>query len=141
MLSAWEDEVKRQEAEREAVRLEKCSAVEEALLADEEDAVELVSIDLRNGLDSKSTALKQLTGFTASMGIVFDDMNGVKAVTQGGTALVDGVLRMGDIVVAADGAPLKGIKVDLALAALDLPTCVDATRTATWTAALPCTLW
>jgi hypothetical protein len=121
MLSEWEEEVKRAEAEREAKRLVKCATAEEMLAANDDGKSDLMSVELRNGMDPTSSVLKQLHGFTASMGITFDDMNAVKALKPGGTALVDGQLRPGDIVIAAEGSPLKGVKASEAMEALGLP--------------------
>jgi len=127
MLNDWEEEVKRVEAEREAVRLAKCREQERNLTGANAE-YELLIVDLRNGVDPKSTTLKALTGFTPTMGVVLNDMNAVEYLKGGGTAMIDGQLRAGDVIVAVGAGvlgehklPLEGKKAVDMINQLDLP--------------------
>jgi hypothetical protein len=109
-LAEWEAEVEREAAAREAARRQKQLELEEEMTKSAEVEVKIVT--LRNMLDPQSSVPKQLVGYTEkSTGVAFSEENNtVIAITPGGTAALDGEIRVGDIVLSVDGARLAGAK-------------------------------
>ena len=59
-------------------------------LANDENTV-LITLTLRNGMDSESTEPRQMTGYSvASTGLAFNDMNCVSKIVPGRPAALDG---------------------------------------------------
>ena len=116
MVESWEQELRIEEAKREALRKKECAAKEDALANDENTV--LITLTLRNGMDSESTEPRQMTGYSvASTGLAFNDMNCVSKIVPGRPAALDGAFRLGDVIIGinllAPGAPaarLRGVK-------------------------------
>ncbi|KAL1518830.1 hypothetical protein AB1Y20_003107 [Prymnesium parvum] len=122
MLEEWEEEVKRAEAAREVERMARCKEQETKYVTSWDGSVELVTVQLRNGVDPKSVTLKQLTGFSDSLGVVLNEMNVVEYLKGGGTAMLDAQLAAGDVLLAVDGAALNGRRAAEVIAERNLPT-------------------
>ena len=81
-----------------------------------EPSVVLLTITLNNEADLESSTFRQLLGYTAqSTGVAFSDKNAVAELAPGGLAAREGLLHVGDTVLAVNGVPLRGQRVALAL--------------------------
>lgn len=118
-------EVSRQEARRKEERRARRREVADELLAsalEEGSSVAILTVQLRNGVDTESSSAARLVGFSeGGCGVAFSETNAVAAIHRGGQAMRDGALRLGDVVLEVDGAGLDGEHVVTALRAREQP--------------------
>jgi len=114
-LAAWEAEVQRQAAEKERAHRAMVASLETELVASAdgpEPTVTIIVVTLNNDIDTESSVPRQLVGYTEkSTGVVFSDKNAISALRKGGLAQREGLLHVGDTVIAVDATPLKGERV------------------------------
>ena len=115
LLAALEADVRRQEALQENERRMRQATIEKELVASASEAtpsVELVKVRLCNDIDAESSTTKVVKGYSeAACGVMFSEGNAVSVLRRGGRALRDGLLKLGDVVIAVDGAPLNGERI------------------------------
>jgi len=126
-LADMEAEVKRQELEKERLHREMLHNTAQELVkaaAAAEPSVIITIVTLANDVDmSSSTEQKQLKGYTEqSTGVTFSEKNTVSKLRKGGLAALQGMLQVGDTILAVQGTPLKGEHVVVALNAEKLAT-------------------
>ena len=119
-LAAMEAEVERQQAAKEAERRARQAEIEKELIAaagKPEPSIRILKFALMNDYDVDGDPSKRLVGYTEkSTGVQFGaESNAVAVLRRGGQAVRDGLLKMGDVVLAVDGLPLNGERVAEAL--------------------------
>jgi len=114
-LAAMEAEVVRQAAEKERERRERQAAYEQELIKDAagpEPGWTILTVVLNNDADPEQSTYKQLVGYSAvSTGISFTEKNVISKVRPGSIAAREGVLHVGDVILAVESVPLKGDRI------------------------------
>jgi len=111
MITEWEGEVSREKDAKEALRKKQQAAMEQLAVADPDFIV--LNLTVRNGLDPNSTTPKPLAGGSITgLGIKFDQLGRVAVIVRGGPASIAGNLRVRDKVLAIEGDPLMGRRVE-----------------------------
>ena len=118
-VALWDAEVARQAVEREKGHREELRAAEEELIAaasEAEPTVVILTVILHNDVDPESSDARVTLGYSEQgSGLTFSERNAISSLRKGGLAAREGLLHVGDTVLAVDGRPLHGDRVAAAM--------------------------